>query len=286
MKNLLNWTENYLADFNIPRPKTEAELLLSGFLNCARMDLYMERVSLDETQKEKFYRLVKERSRKVPLQILLGNTRFMDWPFLVEGGVFIPRPETEILVETAYRIINDYFSRREIKILDLGTGTGNIAASLAKKFSQAKVYAVDKSSRAILLAQKNARILKVDEQVYFRQGDLFTSLSEEDCLDKFSLVISNPPYIPAGMLSYLPPEVKNFDPVLSLDGGEDGLLFYRRILSESGRYLADKAFLIMEIGENQAGEIKNIVGASGKFKFCELIRDYQDKERVVVIRNY
>jgi len=285
MLQLLHWTESYLADHDISGAKNEAEILLSDFLRCSKVDLYLESLAIDKEEEKNYRRLVEKRGRKVPLQILLGNTRFVDWSFLVRKGVFIPRAETEVLVETACQIIRQFLSDSYSRILDLGTGSGNIAICLAKIFPKSRVFATDRSSRALCLARKNAGILGEKDKISFRCGDLFSALRDEDCLEKFSLIVSNPPYIPEDMLSGLPVEVKNFDPVMSLDGGKDGLIFYRKILSGARRYLKRRGFIVMEIGERQAEVLRELVGASKDFEFLRVLKDNNGLDRVVVIRS-
>lgn len=284
MLNLLNWTENYFANFNIANARSEAEFLLSGFLGCSKTDLYLNMPGMARRKEKTFYRLVEKRSQRVPLQVLLGRTQFMDWTFLVQKGVFIPRWDSELLVEEAYRIIEEYSAHSKPKILDLGTGSGIIAICLAKKFPKSQLYAIDKSSRAIRLARRNAEILGVKERICFRQGNLFAPLKKKDYQPGFFLITANLPYIPTASLAILPIEVKNFDPRQSLDGGKDGFDLYRRLLSYSGCYLKEKGFLILEIGEGQAEILRKIVEAGEDLKFIRVIQDYRRLNRIVILK--
>ena len=284
MRNLLSWTENYFADSNIANARSEAEFLLSGFLGCSKTDLYLNMPGMARRKEKIFCRLAAKRRRGVPQQILLGRIQFMNWTFLIQKGIFIPRWDSELLVEEAYRIIEKYFSRSEPKILDMGTGSGIIAISLAKKFPESRFIAVDKSSRAIRLARRNAGILGVKDRICFRQGNLFSALKKRDYQPGFSLIAANLPYIPTASLPTLPIEVKNFEPRQSLDGGKDGLELYRRLLSRSGRYLKEKGFIVLEIGEGQTEPLRKLVEAGKGFEFIRVIQDYRRLDRIVVLR--
>ena len=284
MLNLLNRTENYFTNSNIANARSEAEFLLSGFLGCSKTDLYLNMPGMTCRKEKIFCRLVEKRSQRIPPQLLLGRTQFMDWTFLVQKGVFIPRWDSELLIEEAYRLIEKYSVYSKPKILDMGTGSGIIAICLAKKFPGSRLYAVDKSSRAIRLARKNAEILGVKNRICFRQGNLFSAFKKKDYRPGFFLITANLPYIPTASLETLPVEVKNFEPRQSLDGGKDGLALYRRLLSRAGCYLKEKGFLILEIGEGQADILRKLVEANEGFEFIRVIQDYHRLDRVIILR--
>ncbi|MFA5096321.1 MAG: peptide chain release factor N(5)-glutamine methyltransferase [Candidatus Omnitrophota bacterium] len=252
----------------------ETELLFSTVLGCDRASLYLNRDRyLDRRELDFIASALKRRIRREPIQYILGKTEFMGLEFEVNQDVLIPRPETEILVETAIK----YVQGRRVqgkRILDLGTGSGCIAISLAKYLSGIKIDASDISDRALATARRNAKLHGVS--INFRQSDLFTPGS-----GRYDLIVSNPPYIAQGRLTGLQAELR-FEPEAALNAGPDGLDFYRRIVSGSPSRLKENGLLIMEIGFGQAGAVGKIFSRSGKFRVTEIIKDYNQIERVIV----
>jgi len=263
----------------------EAELLFTGILNCDRQGLYLNRKAiLRKAQARVIGQALRRRMKGEPLQYILGKTEFMGMEFRVGPGVFIPRPETEILVEKVIDLVTSHKSEvTGLNILDIGTGSGNIAISLAKFLKNCTVVAMDISQEAILVAKNNAILNKVEREVDFINQDFF-NLRPATCNLRpfsFNLIVSNPPYIPTGEIDGLQPEI-SYEPRLALDGGSDGLDFYRRIIRESGDYLEKGGFLIMEMGFNQYPRIEEIFRDLGKFDIIEAIRDYNHINRVVI----
>jgi len=259
----------------------EAELLFTELFNCDRLSLYLEkRPAITKDKLALISSVLKRRITGEPIQYVLGKTEFMGLKFKVTPDVFIPRPETEILVETAIKLVHRPQSIvHSYNILDLGTGSGCIAVLLTKFLPNAKISAVDISGRAIQLAKENARLNKVE--IDFIQSDLFNTVDYR--LSTIDLIVSNPPYITSAEIDNLQPEIQ-YEPRLALDGGKDGLEFYRKIISLSPYYLKKDGLLIMEMGFNQAGAIRNIFKISGKFKILEVVKDYNNIDRVVVAR--
>jgi len=259
---------------------TESELLFTELLNCSRERLYLNRkYALSREEGSFLASALKRRVLGEPIQYILGGTEFMGLRFKLTADVFIPRPETEILVETTIKIGHRLKVIGErLKILDLGTGSGNIAISLAKFLTDCEIIGIDISGRALKIAENNARLNNVDN-VKFIQGNLFSPFTFH--LSPFTLIVSNPPYIPTAEIERLEPEL-SFEPHNALDGGSDGLDFYRRIIQESPAHLKGKGFLIMEMGFNQAEAIKKIFRDSGNFKILEVVKDYNDIDRVIV----
>lgn len=256
----------------------EAELLFTGILNCDRASLYLERDRPLAKEKAAFVaRALERRILREPLQYILGKTEFMGLEFKLNCQVLIPRQETEILVEAVLRIAGGY---RRCKILDIGTGSGNIAVSLAKFLPQAQITATDISRGALDIAQENAKRQAVAGKIKFIQSDLFASLPISD--KRYALCVSNPPYIPTGQIRELAPEIK-YEPVIALDGGIDGLDFYRRIAAQAPKYLEPEGFLILEIGFGQLPRLKGILRGCN-FEIIEVIKDYSNIERVIVAR--
>jgi release factor glutamine methyltransferase len=210
--------------------------------------------------------VLKRRITGEPIQYILGRTEFMGLEFKVNHDVFIPRPETEVLVETVMRFSR--VSPTETSILDLGTGSGCIAVSLAKFLPNAKIDAVDISKEALKIAKENAGLNEV--KINFSHSDLFTGLESQK--KTYDIIVSNPPYIRTSDIASLQPEVR-CEPRLALDGGEDGLDFYRRIIDDALYYLRKGAFLIMELGLGQSKTVKNIFQKQNNFEIMDIVKD-------------
>lgn len=259
----------------------EAELVLTHVLNCNRLSLYLNKdICLDKNKSAQVSSILKRRIIGEPLQYILGSCEFMGLEFKVDQRALIPRPETEILVSCALEKLKSSGKIAQPKILDLGTGSGCIAVCLAKLLPQALIWATDVSSAALQLAQENADLHKV--KVKFLLGNIFSALKRSQ--DKFDLIISNPPYIARKEFSGLAKEI-SFEPALALKAGIDGLDFYRRIISQAADYLKDDGCLILEMGMGQRSFIENILRKSKNFKVIEVIKDYNNIERVIVVRN-
>lgn len=224
-----------------------------------------------ETELKQINEFVEKRLQHIPLAYILGKTNFYGLDFVVTRDVLIPRLDTEVLVEEIIQELKNY--SKPVEILDIGTGSGAIAITLAKN-TNAKVTAVDISPKALAVAKKNAVLNKVD--VKFIESDLFENLGRK----KFDIIVSNPPYIESEVIDELMPEVKDFEPILALDGGKDGLQFYRRIVDEADKHLKKNGKLFFEIGYNQWKPVGKIM--IEKFKNIFVIKDYQNNDRVVV----
>jgi len=259
----------------------ETELLFTEILNCNRLSLYLNKDRiLGKAQTSFISGALKRRILGEPLQYILGKTEFMGLEFKVTPDVFIPRPETEILVETVIKLVESQKSKvTSLGIMDIGTGSGNIAISLAKFLPETRIYAVDISRNALEIARINARLNKIEDKIKFIQSDLFTTYDLP--LMTYDIIVSNPPYIPGAEIETLQPEIK-YEPRMALDGGKEGLDFYRRIIQVAPHYLKKGGFLIMEMGFNQKGGIKNIFQKSRAFQIIETIKDYNNIDRVVV----
>lgn len=261
----------------------EAELLFSETLNCSRMDLYANKNSrLNKRESLFLSRVLKRRIQGEPIQYILGKAEFMGLEFKVTPDVLIPRPETEILVEAVIKYAAA--SRRQaddFKILDVATGSGCIAVSLAKLIPGAKITATDISKSALSVAKHNSRLNDVSGRIEFIQSDLFTGGQARPV--RYDIIVSNPPYIPAKEIDTLQMEVRN-EPRLALDGGGDGLDFYRRIIDGSGGRIKESGVLIMEMGFKQKRKIKNIFQKYENFEIIEVIKDYNNIDRVIIAR--
>lgn len=254
----------------------EAELVLTQVLNCDRLSLYLnQNMNLGCKQSLLVAKILKRRALGEPLQYILGKTEFMGLEFKVDKRVLIPRPETEILVESAGLEL-ETLGIKEPRILDLGTGSGCIAISLAKMFPQAQIWASDISIEALALAKINADLNKVE--IVFQAGDLF-QIEQFSTID-FDLIISNPPYISDWQLTSLAREI-SFEPVLALKAGNSGLDFYYRISQQARKHLNSGGILALELGINQAAAVKFLLEKEN-FKILKIINDYQNIERVIL----
>ncbi|MCI6887930.1 MAG: peptide chain release factor N(5)-glutamine methyltransferase [Lachnospiraceae bacterium] len=230
----------------------------------------------DSRSRIRLYREMIERRRsRIPLQQILGCQEFMGLDFYVNEHVLIPRQDTETLVELVLEEQKD----PEKSILDVCTGSGCIAISLAVKGGYPDVTATDISEEALKVARRNAAALQCDEQVHFYQGDLFGAL-EQRAGRTFDIIVSNPPYIPTAVIRTLEPEVRDHEPLLALDGTEDGLHYYRRIASEAGKYLKPDGRIYLEIGYDQGKAVSELLTDAGFFR-VRVCQDLPGKDRVV-----
>jgi len=256
---------------------TEQELILTHIRNCRRVDLYSDPRPLTKEEQVRFDELRAKRSQGQPLQYLLGECEFMGLKFIVNPSVLIPRPETELLVELAV----EKFKNRtgHLRVIDIGTGSGNIAVSLAKLIPGAVVTAMDCSTEALFVARNNAQANGVENQITFVEADIFSVFILQS---KYDLIISNPPYIPSAEMGRLPLDVQQ-EPHLALDGGEDGLKFYRHIFAYASRHLNADGSLLTEIGDGQRPGLENILKHYPEFSF-EFHHDYRKTDRILAVQ--
>ncbi|MCL2760144.1 MAG: peptide chain release factor N(5)-glutamine methyltransferase [Desulfuromonadales bacterium] len=267
---VLNWTKEYLAEKGIENSRLEAEWLLASALNLDRIGLYLNfDKPLSEKELATYRNMVSRRAKREPLQYIMETQEFYGLEFNVSPAVLIPRHDTEILVsETLKR------AAPESRILDIGTGSGCIAITLASNLPEAEIYGVDLSSNAILTAKQNAK--QHDVHVTFLEGSLFEPIKELS----FDIIVSNPPYIPSEEINSLQPEVKDYEPQNALDGGVDGLEFYRLIIKEAHQHMEKDGWLLFETGINQADSVVAML-EKNNFKKIEIIKDLSGIERVV-----
>lgn len=228
----------------------------------------------------KFLELMEKRHSGYPIQYILGEREFMGLDFYLEEGVLVPRPDTEILVEYIIDYIKKHHKEDNINILDIGIGSGAISLSIASYLKNTKVFGIDISDTAIKVANINKEKFKLSN-VNFYKGDLFKALEGLNMEYKFDIIVSNPPYIKSEEITSLDIQVKDHEPMLALDGGLDGLDFYRRITEGSLEYLKDNSLLIYEIGYEQSKEVEDILRLWG-FKDISTLKDLQGHDRVVL----
>lgn len=257
----------------------ETELVHSYLLNCDRLSLYLNKDKpLKRSDSLRLAAILKRRISGEPLQYILGRSEFMGLEFKVDRRALIPRPETEILVLNVLERLGVPGNASVKKVLDLGTGSGCIAVSLAKFMDHAEVMATDISCEALSLAGENAALHQV--KVRFMLSDIFGALKEG--FDKFDLIVSNPPYIRRRDLQGLCREI-SFEPEAALSAGDDGLDFYRRIIADASCFLAKGGVLAFEAGAGQAAAVRKMLLAQ-KFDALETIKDYNGIERVVIAK--
>ena len=257
----------------IESARLDAEVLLAHVLNCRRLYLYVDAdKNVSHEQINRYKNLIERRIEKIPVAYLTGQREFFGLNFAVTPEVLIPRPDTEILVEIAI----EKLSKIDKPIfLDIGTGSGAICISILKQLKTARAVTVDISADAVNCAKFNAEKFGVDDRINFFIGNLFEPLRGQ----KFHAIISNPPYIPNAEIKNLQAEVQR-EPEIALDGGVDGLDFYRRIVDDAPNFLFDGGFLAVEIGINQAADVKKFFQKN--FTDVEIIRDLADIERVIM----
>lgn len=262
----------FLKGSGILEAETDAWLLLSFVCGIDRTAYYLKMCEeMPDSQRLSYEASLKERARRVPLQHITGEQEFMGLRFLVSRDVLIPRQDTEILVEEAIKRIAP-----GMDVLDLCTGSGCIAISLKKSVPGISIKASDKSGRALRMAQKNAKLNQAD--IAFVESDLFRAIT-----GTFDMIVSNPPYIPTGEILRLMPEVRDHEPVLALDGSEDGLSFYRNMIRDARGYLRKGGFLLLEIGSEQGKDVSALLCGHG-YRETAIIKDLAGLDRVAVGR--
>ncbi|MCE5314695.1 MAG: peptide chain release factor N(5)-glutamine methyltransferase [Armatimonadota bacterium] len=264
-----------LASAGIENPQLESQLMMAKALDCSRSDIiaHPER-PLSDSERNAFHLMVDKRASRYPLAYILGKKEFYGLDIEVAPGVLIPRPETEILVETAISRL----SGRPM-IADIGTGSGAIAVAIASNLPEAIVCATEISPEALKVARRNISNYQLSERVTLIEGDLLEPLTKFQ--DEFDAIISNPPYIPSAEIDSLEPEVSMHEPRCALDGGPDGLDVYRRLMPEALGLLKDCGFVAVEVGIDEAGDVKQIALSAG-YREVDIVRDLAEIERVVV----
>jgi release factor glutamine methyltransferase len=279
---ILGWSTHYLKDHHIENPRLNAELLLARSLNLSKEGLYAHlHGPFKEGEQKNFERLIKRRVSGEPLQYILGHQEFWSIDFKVDPRVLIPRPETELLVEQSLSILSGIPLGRTPFVMEIGTGSGAIAISLAKEIKGIFILATDISREALLLAKENAKFAGVLRQIEFVNGDLFGPVRPLEDKGHFDLILSNPPYITSSEIQRLAREVKDHEPIVALDGGEDGMEFYRRIVSQAPSYLRKGGWLLLEVGEGQGRKVSEMMETDGRFNVLERMKDLSGMERVV-----
>ena len=282
-RELLKYGKKKLKESGID--DREARLLLAYVLGARKEELSKYEVVQDRVAIE-FKMVIAQRCNGRPFAYIVGHKEFMKLDFEINEDVLIPRADTEILTEKVIEIAKNLIknSKKDLKILDMCTGSGCIAIAIAKNVRSAVVVATDKSKAALKVAKKNAR--KNDVDVEFVESDLFKAIKKsffKDDENRFDIIVSNPPYIETNEIKGLQKEVKDNEPRMALDGGEDGLSFYRTISEEAKKYIKNNGILAYEIGYNQGEAVAKILRDNG-YTDVEVIKDYSDNDRVVIAK--
>jgi release factor glutamine methyltransferase len=269
----------FLRDAGIDSSQIDAEVLLRQVLGIEKAQLYS---ALDEplsaSHRLRFQEMLERRMRREPVAYIIGRKEFWSLDFVVTSEVLIPRPETEVLVEVALDRLKSTATGTP-NILDLGTGSGNIAVCLAKERLEANMVAVDIAASALEVARINSWRHGVSERIDLIHGYLFGALDAKKRL--FDLIVSNPPYIRTGELSLLAPEIGQWEPMSALDGGPDGIAYYGRIIGEAHEYLAPGGSIVLEIGADMAPVVAELFARSACYGLASVYQDYAGRNRVI-----
>lgn len=274
---IIEQTKQYLAKYDVSSPRLDAEILLCSILQQERIYLYVNfDQPLQKSEVDLYRELVVRRVKGESIAYILGKKSFLNLELYVNTSVLVPRPETELLAEVA---INFCKKHDGVSLLDIGTGSGTLAISIAYNCPDVTVVAVDVSQDALTVAEKNAQKYEVMNRIDFMLSDVYDSIVGK----KFDLIVSNPPYILSKEIKTLSKEVQK-EPVLALDGGEDGLDIYRKIVGKAMSFLSNEGLLALEIGYDQASALEQLAIEAG-FKQTKVLKDLAGLDRVVLMSN-
>jgi len=275
---ILKWTEDYFAQKGIENPRLDAEVLLGHVLNKQRIYLYVHfDEPLQAAELSAFREMIKQRINHVPVAYILGVKEFMGLSFKVTKDTLVPRPDTEILVQGAVDRLRQK-AEEKLRIADIGTGTGAVGLSVLHYVEGTELDTVDISPAARAVAEENATKLNLADRAHFFTGDLLAPLQG----NSYAAILSNPPYIPAADIDGLSADVQLSEPHRALDGGEDGLDFYRRLCEEAPAMLDQGGFMAFEVGIKQAMAVVDLAKRNTLIGKTEILKDYAGIDRVVV----
>jgi release factor glutamine methyltransferase len=279
IRRMLEWMTRDFTERGIDSPRLDAELLVSHALDLARVALYMDLDRpLAPSELDAIRALVKRRRGREPIAYIVGVREFWKRDFAVSPAVLVPRPDTEILVSEALARLP---IEQEARVLDLCTGSGILAITLAAERPLVRAIGTDLSPEALTIATQNAARHGVADRVDLRLGDLAMPVRDEA---PFDVIVSNPPYIPTREVDALMPEVSRHEPRMALDGGEDGFAFHRRLVSEAAPRLVPGGSLLVEVGQGQAEALVGAFAADGRYEPAGVAVDYGGVARVEVAR--
>ncbi len=280
-KNLIDLAKGVISTKNLEQLRLDCQILISKLLNLSLLRVIVDReINVSKKNKKKFLKQIYFRSLGKPISKIIGIKEFYSREFFVNSFTLDPRPESELIID--YIKTLKFTKKNDIKILDLGTGSGCLVITLVlelKKMRKIYAVAVDKCQGALDLATKNAIKFNLSNYINFIKSNWFSNIN-----GKFDIIISNPPYIRSKEIDNLDKTVKNFDPYIALDGGEDGLEAYKQIAKNSKKFLNDDGYVCLEIGFNQKNDVSRIFAFNKFKKICEL-KDLSSKDRVLVFKN-
>ncbi len=274
MNDFINYNLNKLKQKKIPNPEIDLRVLLNNSKN-VKNEIILSNLNLKQIDMELFESLLNRRLSNEPISKIINKKSFWKDNFYVNQFVLDPRPETETIVEQSLNFIEN--KEANIKILDIGTGSAAIAISLAREFVNSKITAIDISNKAIEVAKKNIFEKKLNKQIELKK------ISIDFINDKFDLIVSNPPYLTTKEIENISCEIRNYEPNIALDGGEDGLNFYREFAIKVPKLMKPNSYLILEIGEKQFNDCLEIFRVS-PLKFHKKIKDLKKKDRIIVFK--
>ena len=276
--DLIGWAEKHFLSKGLENGRNTGEILLQHLLNYKRVELYFgsEKQLTQDTIKT-FHSWIQRLIKNEPLQYITGTIEFYGLELMITPAVFIPRPETERVVEIALQILKTVISP---KILDVGTGSGCIAIALANELPEASVTGIDIDPNMLKIAQKNADLHKINN-IIFKQMDIQKEIPKES----YNLIVSNPPYIPLNQMSDLEKKIKDFEPHIALTDGADGLTFYHRLASVASKILHSNGYLIMEVGQGDHPQKALKLFKNNAFASNKLIQDYNGDDRVLWVQS-
>lgn len=272
-------TAPYLGERGVESPRLQIELMLAHVLQMPRLKLYLEfNRNVSEAELETLRAMVKRRGQREPLQHILGTTSFCGHEIAVNRHVLVPRPETEVVAEKAWKYLCSFTG--EPKVLDLGTGSGCLAIAIAKNCPKALIHATDISEEALAVARQNTKIHGLTERISLFLGDGFNAVPPAA---RYDLIVTNPPYIASNVIPKLEPEVRDHDPRAALDGGPDGLAVIRRIAADGPTFMKPASTLMLEFGDEQAAAMQKIFSAL-PWQVQSIEKDFSARERFLIAR--
>lgn len=285
VKDLLEVSEGYLKERHIEAPRLTAEVLLAHQLGIERIQLYLNfDKPLIKNEVDGYRRLIKRRVNHEPIQYITGLQEFWSLELHVDPHVLIPRPESEVIVETALEKLSQPSptSKNSLNILEVGTGSGAISIALAKELANVSIYASDISSDALRIAASNAVRHNVSEKIRFVEGDLFSPIKDRSM--SFDMIVSNPPYVSGEDFLTLAPEIRDNEPEIALNGGKDGFCFIDKIIGQGAGHLNSGGWLIIEMSPDQTVKALSMIEKTGLYSDTDRITDYSGLYRLIAAR--